>query len=123
MVHARRKFYVIHHATASPIALEALQRIAALFAIEGSIRGQSPERRAAARREHAQPLLDQLHAFLDTSLSRISGKSTLAQAIRYALSRWAALSRYTTEGRLEKSNNAAERAIRPLVLGRKTYLF
>ena len=121
--HARRKFYDVHHATASPIALEALQRIAALFAIEGSIRGQSPERRAAARREHAQPLLDELRAFLDTSLSRISGKSTLAQAIRYTLSRWAALSRYTADGRLEMSNNAAERAMKPPVLGRKNYLF
>ena len=121
--HARRKFYDVHHATASPTALEALQRIAALFAIEGSIRGQSPERRAAARREHAQPLLDELCAFLDTSLSRISGKSTLAQAIRYTLSRWVALNRYTADGRLEMSNNAAERAMKPPVLGRKNYLF
>jgi len=121
--HARRKFYDVHHTTASPIALDALQRIGALFAIESSIRGQSPERRAAARQEHARPLLDQLKAFLDASLTRISGKSTLAQAIRYALSRWAALNRYTTDGRLEMSNNAAERAMRPLVLGRKNYLF
>jgi hypothetical protein len=90
-----------------------------LFAIESGIRGQAPERRAAARQDHARPLLGQLRAFLDTSLSRISGKSTLAGAIRYALSRWAAFSRYTTDGRLEMSNNAAERAIRPLVLGRK----
>jgi len=117
--HARRKFYDVHHTTASPIALDALQRIGALFAIESSIRGQAPERRAAARQEHARPLLDQLKAFLDISLTRISGKSTLAQAIRYALSRWAALNHYTTNGRLEMSNNAAERAMRPLVLGRK----
>ena len=121
--HARRKFYDVHHATASPIALEALQRIAALFAIESGIRGQSPERRAAARQEHARPLLDEVRAFLDTALTRISGKSTLAGAIRYALSRWKELSRYTADGRLEMSNNAAERAIRPLVLGRKNYLF
>ena len=121
--HARRKFYDVHHATASPVALEALQRIAALFAIESGIRGQSPERRAAARQEHARPLLDQLKAFLETSLVRISGKSTLAQAIRYALSRWAALNRYSADGRLEMSNNAAERAMRPPVLGRRNYLF
>lgn len=109
--------------TASPIALEALQRIAALFAIESGIKGQAPERRAAARQDHARPLLDELKAFLDTSLARISGKSTLAGAIRYALSRWAALNRYTTDGRLEMSNNAAERAMKPPVLGRKNYLF
>ncbi len=109
--HARRKFYDVHHATASPIALETLQRIAALFAIESGIKGQAPERRAAARQEHARPLLDELKVFFDTSLARISGKSTLAQGIRYALSRWAALKRYTAAGRLEMSNNAAERAI------------
>ena len=121
--HARRKFYDVHHATASPIALEALQRIAALFAIESGIKGQAPERRAAARQDHARPLLDELKAFLDASLARISGKSTLAGAIRYTLSRWTSLSRYTTDGRLEMSNNAAERAMKPPVLGRKNYLF
>ena len=121
--HARRKFYDVHHATASPIALETLQRIGALFAIESGVRGQAPERRAAARQEHARPLLDQLKAFLDASLTRISGKSTLAGAIRYTLSRWAALNRYTADGRLEMSNNAAERAMKPPVLGRKNYLF
>ena len=121
--HVRRKFFDVHHATAAPIAFEAMQRIAALFAIEADIRGQPPDRRAAARQQLARPLLDQLRAFLDTSLSRISGKSPLAQAIRYALSRWTALCRYTDDGRLDMSNNAAERAIRPLVLGRKNYLF
>ena len=121
--HARRKFYDVHHATASPIALEALQRIAALFAIESSVSGRAPERRRAARAEHAAPLLDQLKAFLDTSLTRISGKSTLAKAIRYALSRWKALARYVADGRLEMTNNAAERAMRIPVLGRKNYLF
>jgi len=121
--HARRKFYDVHHATASPIALDALQRIAALFAIEASIQGRAPERRAAARREHAQPLLDQLRTLLDASLARVSGKSALAGAIRYTLTRWTALSRYVADGRLEMSNNAAERAMRPPVLGRKNYLF
>jgi transposase len=121
--HARRKFYDVHHATAAPIALDALQRIAALFAIEASIQGRAPERRAAARREHAQPLLDQLRASLDASLARVSGKSTLAGAIRYTLTRWTALSRYVADGRLEMSNNAAERAMRPPGLGRKNYLF
>jgi len=75
------------------------------------------------RQQHARPLLDQLKEFLDTALSRVSGKSTLARAIRYALSRWQALERYLTDGRLEMSNNAAERAMKSPVLGRKNYLF
>jgi hypothetical protein len=121
--HARRKFYDVHQATASPIALDALQQIAALFAIEATIRAQSPDRRAAVRQEQARPKLDQLRAFLQISLARISGKSTLANAIRYTLSRWTALTHYLADGRLEMSNNAAERGIRPLALGRKNYLF
>jgi len=121
--HVRRKFFDVHHATASPIAFEALRRIAALFAIEGGVNGRAPECRRAAREEHARPLLDELKVYLDASLIRISGKSTLAQAIRYALWRWTALARYLTNGRLEMSNNAAERAMRPPVLGRKNYLF
>jgi hypothetical protein len=84
---------------------------------------RGPDQRVAAREEHARPLLVQLKAFLDTSLNRVSGKSALAQAIRYALSRWKALTRYITDGRLEMSNNAAERAMKPPVLGRKNYLF
>ncbi|MFL5334343.1 MAG: IS66 family transposase, partial [Geminicoccaceae bacterium] len=121
--HARRKFYDVHQATKSPIALEALEQVAALFAIEAAIRGQPPDRRAAARDEHARPRLDRLRAFLQTALVRISGKSTLANAIRYTLSRWTALTHYVANGRLEMSNNAAERGIRPLALGRKNYLF
>jgi transposase len=121
--HFRRKLYDVHHATASPIALEALERIAALFAIESSVNGCAPERRRAARAEHAAPRLDQLKTFLDISLNKISGKSDLAKAIRYALSRWQALVRYVGDGRLEMSNNAAERAMRIPVLGRKNYLF
>ena len=101
--HARRKLYEVHHATASPIALEALERIAALFAIESSIRGRPSDQRGAAREEHARPLLVQLKTFLDTSaLNRVSGKGALAQAIRYTRSRWQALTRYVTDGRLEK---------------------
>ena len=121
--HARRKLYDVHQATASQIAQEALDQIADLFAIEKEIRGQPPDRRLAVHQERVRSLLDELQAFLDASLGRISGKSSLAHAIRYATSRWDALTRFITDGRLEMSNNAAERAIRPLVLGRKNYLF
>ena len=75
------------------------------------------------RQQDAVPLLAELKSFLDKALSEISGKSTLAKAIRYALARWAALTRYTTDGRLEMTNNAVERAIRPLAMTRKNYLF
>jgi transposase len=121
--HVRRKIYDVHHATASPIALGALERIAALFSIEAGIRGQAPELRAAARQQHAQPLLDELKTYLETSLRQISGKSALAKAIRYALTRWKAATRYVMNGKLEMTNNAAERAMKPPVLGRKNYLF
>jgi hypothetical protein len=121
--HVRRKFYDVHHASASPIALEAMERIAALFVIESSVRGQAPEQRLAARAQYARPRLDELKLFLERSLSRISGKSALAGAIRYALTRWNALLRYLADGRLEMSNNAAERGMRAPVLGRKNYLF
>jgi transposase len=121
--HARRKLYDVHLATASPIARDALEQIGRLFAIEREISGRSPEQRLAARQEHSLPLLDALKSFLDTALDRISGKSSLAQAIRYATTRWEALLRFTRDGRLKMSNNAAERAIRPLALGRKNYLF
>ena len=110
--HVRRKFYDIHHASASPIALEAMERIAALFVIESSVRGQAPDRRLAVRIQYARPRLDELKLFLEASLKRISGKSALAGAIRYALTRWNALLRYLADGRLEMSNNAAERGMR-----------
>jgi transposase len=121
--HARRKLYDVHESTASPLAKQALERIAELFAIEAQINGRPPPERLAVRRQDAVPLLAALKSFLDEALDQISGKGMLAQAIRYTTSRWQALTRYTTDGRLEMTNNAAERAIRPLALTRKNYLF
>jgi len=121
--HARRALYDVHVATKSSIAQEALERIATLFAVEKQIIGRDPETRRTVRQQHAVPLLAALHNFLDGALAKISGKSTLAKAIRYSLSRWAQLTRYTTDGTMEMTNNAAERAIRPLALGRKNWLF
>jgi hypothetical protein len=113
--HARRKIYEVAVATGSAIARQALQHIATLFAIEAGINRRRPEERLAVRQQEAVPRLAVLKTFLDAALTWISGKSSLAQAIRYALSRWQALLRYTTDGRLEMTNAAAERAIRPLV--------
>jgi transposase len=121
--HARRKIYDVYEETASPLAKEALERIAELFDIETRVNGRPPPERLAARQQDAVPLLTELHVFLEKALSQISGKSTLAKAIRYSLSRWNALTRYTTDGRLEMTNNAVERAIKPLVLARKNYMF
>jgi transposase len=121
--HARRKLYDVHVETASPLAKGMLERITELFAIETAITGRPPAERLVARQADAVPKLAELNTFMMKTLDQISGKSTLAQAIRYALSRWDALTRYTTDGRLEISNNAAERGIRPLALGRKNYLF
>lgn len=121
--HARRKLYDIHVATQSPAAEKALGLVRDLFAIEADIRGRSPHERVAVRQRRSAPLLADLRTFLDAMLARISGKSEFAKAIRYATSRWAALTRFLDDGRLEISNNAAERAIRPLTLGRKNYLF
>jgi transposase len=121
--HVRRKFYDVHAASGSPIATEALQRIGALYAIESEIRGRAPDERCAARQARAGPLLEQLQAWLLATLAKLSKKSELAAAIRYALSRWAALLRYRDDGRVEIDNNAAERALRTVALGRKNYLF
>ena len=121
--HARRKIYEVHVATASPAAQTLLKRIGELFAVEDGIRGHAPEVRLAVRVARSMPLLAQMKAEFEAVLCQISGKSSLAQALRYALSRWDALTRYTTDGRLDICNNSAERAIRPLALGRKNWLF
>ena len=121
--HARRKFYDIHVANNSPIAAEAMSRIGALYAIETEIRGKLPDQRQAVRQARSGPLLDELHTRMQTTLATVSAKSELALAIRYALSRWPALTRYRDDGRIEIDNNAAERSLRAVALGRKNYLF
>jgi transposase len=121
--HVRRKFFDIHKTNGAPLAHEALQRIGTLYTIENEARGLPPDVRRGIRQGRAGPLLDELRAWLAACLTRISAKSELAGAIRYALSRWIQLTRYRDDGRLEIDNNAAERAIRALVLGRKNWLF
>jgi len=121
--HARRKIFEVHAATGSHAALALLKDIGELFALENQISGQSQAERLAARQEHAVPMLAALKQSLEGVLARIGRKTSLAQAIRYALTNWKAFICYTTDGRLDISNNAAERAIRPLALGRKNWLF
>jgi transposase len=121
--HARRKYYDVYVMERSPTAAEALMRISALYAIEREIRGQPPSARVAVRRERSAPLLADLHAWLTATRATLSLKSPLASAIQYTLTLWTALTRFVDDGRIEIDNNAAERAIRALVLGRRNYLF
>ena len=121
--HARRKFHEIHVAHPSPTTTEAIERIAALYAIEKEIRGSTAEIRRSIRQSRAAPLLNSMQAWLENTLAKLSKKSDTAAAIRYALSRWRALTRYVDDGQLEIDNNAAERALRVVALGRKNFLF
>ena len=121
--HARRKFHEIHAIHASPTTTEALARIGALYGIEDEIRGKPADLRLTIRQARATPLLDDLRKWMEKTLRSLSRKSETAAAIRYSLSRWRALTRYTGDGRLEIDNSAAERALRAVALGRKNYLF
>ena len=119
--HVRRGFYDI--AASRPVATEALVRISRLYAIEQEVRGRSPDQRRAARQELSAPVVADLRKFLDANLARSSKKSKLADAIRYALTRWTGLSRFLDDGRIEIDSNTVERSIRPLALNRKNALF
>ena len=121
--HVRRRFYEQASAGPAPIASEVLARIAVLYRIEAEIRGRSAEERRVARQARSQPVVEGLAPWLGEQLSRISQKSRLAEAIRYALSRWAGLSLFLEDGRIEIDTNVVERAIRPLALTRKNALF
>ncbi len=121
--HTRRKFFDIHTTNQSPMAAEALRRIAALYEIEAEIRGRPADDRRQARQSRSRPLVEAMHAWLGEQLERVSGRSTLAEAIRYALRHWQGLILFLDDGRLELDTNTVERAIRPITLGRKNALF
>jgi len=121
--HVRRKFFDLHAAGQSPLATEAVRRIAALYEIERDIRGRPPDQRARERQARAGPLLEAMQTWLTAMLARVPGRGDLAAAIRYALTRWMALTRYLGDGTLEIDNNPVERAMRPLALGRKNWMF
>jgi len=121
--HARRKFHEIYAVHPSPITTEAIERIGALYKVEEEVRGKPIEERLAARNSRSKPILEDLRCWLEKSLRTLSTKSDTAAAIRYALSRWRALTRFTEDGLLEIDNNPAERALRCVSIGRKNYLF
>ena len=136
-VHARRPFFIMADIAAnarrkaqgktvgviSPLALEAVRRIDALFDIERSINGQSAERRRAVRQELSAPLVADLESWLREQRAKLSRGNDLAKAMDYLLKRWLAFTRFLDDGRICLSNNAAERALRGIALGRKSWLF
>ncbi|PYM68508.1 MAG: IS66 family transposase [Candidatus Rokuibacteriota bacterium] len=123
MAHVRRSFYDLYEAHKSAVAKEALERIAALYTIEEEIRGRSAEERREIRNARSRPLLESLKQWFEETLGKLSTKSDTTKAIRYALKRWDELMRFCNDGHLEIDNNAAERSLRAVVLGRKNYLF
>lgn len=123
MAHVRRKFFDIHEATAAPIAKKTLVRIAALYRIERTICGKPPDERRRVRQEQAKPLFEELRAFLESTLPSLPARGSLAKAVRYAIARMKRLTVYLGDGRLEIDNNAAERSVRGVCLGKKNYLF
>jgi transposase len=102
---------------------EALERVASLYAVEKEIRGRSAAERRAMRQDRSGPIIDDLEPWLRAKLSLISQKTKLAEAIRYARSRWAGLTRFPDDGRIEIDSNVVERTIRPIALNRKNALF
>jgi transposase len=121
--HLRRKFFDIAKGGSAPIASEALERIAVLYAIEETIRGRSADERRAERQEKSKPLVLALKTWLEQQLARVSGKSVIAEAIRYGLNHWDGLVRFLEDGRIELDTNIVERGMRPIALNRKNALF
>jgi transposase len=121
--HCRRQFFDIAKDAPAPIAQEALKRIAALYEIEAEIRGRGAADRLAVRRVRAKPLIESLKLWFEQRLAELSRKSTLAEAIRYALNHWGALIRFLDDGRIELDSNTVERSMRPIALNRKNALF
>lgn len=121
--HMRRKFHELYVALGSPLAKEALDRFGELYRIERAIRGRSPEERRAVRQQHIVPLLEAFRGWMLEKLGQVEKKSALAGAFGYALNNWEALRRYAEDGCLQIDNNAAERSIRGIGVGRRNYLF
>lgn len=121
--HVRRKFFDLAAGGKAPLAEAALEQIGELYEIEKRVRGSPAPERERIRQAEAAPKVAALKTWLERQLARLPAKSETAKAIRYALARWQALERYLGDGRIEIDNNAAERAIRPIALGRKNWLF
>jgi transposase len=120
--HVRRGFYDLAKAKA-PIAIEALQRIGALYEIEARVRGKAGAERLAVRQAESKPLVDALRTWFDAQIAKLPARGPMAEAIRYALNHWDGLGRFLEDGRIEIDSNSIERAMRPVSLSRKNSLF
>jgi transposase len=121
--HGRRKFFELAELQKAPVAIEAVRRIDELFAIEREINGQSAEHRRTVRQERSKPLIAALEAWLREERRKLSSKNPVARAIDYSLKRWPAFTRFLDDGRVCMSNNAAERAVRGIAVGRRNWTF
>jgi transposase len=121
--HARRKFFVLADVAKAPLALEAVRRIDAIFAIERDINGASAGQRLAVRQDQSRPLVAGFEAWMRAERARLSRHNEVAKAIDYMLKRWAPFARFLEDGRICLTNNAAERALRGIAVGRKNWLF
>jgi transposase len=121
--HGRRKFFELAELQKAPVAIEAVRRIDDLFAIEREINGKPAAKRRAVRQERSRPLVDALEAWLAAERKKLSSKAPVAKAIDYSLKRWPAFTRFLDDGRLCMSNNAAERAVRGIAVGRRNWTF
>src|SRR5207249_5960663 len=121
--HGRRKFFELADLGKSPLAVEAVRRIDAIFAIEREINGARAEQRLAVRQERVTPLVRELERWMLAERARLSRHADIAKAIDYMLKRWSAFTRFLDDGRICLSNNAAERALRGIALGRRAWLF
>ena len=121
--HSRRKFFELARLRKMPVAIEAVLRIDELFAIEREINGQPPAVRLAVRRERSKPLIENFEAWLRAARKKLSSKGPLAKAIDYTFNHWKAFTRFLDDGRICLSNNAAERAVRGIAVGRRNWTF
>ncbi len=123
LAHARRKFDELARVNASPVARQAIERIARIYRLEAEAREMAPGERLAHRMEHAQPLWDALQAWLSLERMRVPDGGAIANAIDYSLKRWRALGRFLEDGAVSIDNNHVERLVRPWAMGRKEWLF
>jgi len=121
--HARRKFYELAELRKTPLAIEAVRRIDELFAVEREINGLSADQRLAARRQRSRPLTEALETWMRQERRKLSSGNPIARAMNYSLERWPALTRFLHDGRICLSNNAAERALRGIAVGRRNWTF
>jgi transposase len=121
--HGRRKFFVLADLGKSPLAIAAVRQIDEIFAIEREINGTAAEQRLAVRQDRIRPLVGEFEGWMRAERARLSRHADIAKAMDYMLKRWPAFTRFLDDGRICLSNNAAERALRRIALGRRSWLF